>query len=68
MSKAHEPTLSQQLAKLDEIVVWFEQDDFDMEAAIAKFEEGSVLAESIRAKLATLENNITVLKQKFESE
>ncbi|MBP7760488.1 exodeoxyribonuclease VII small subunit [Candidatus Saccharibacteria bacterium] len=68
MSKAHEPTLSQQLAKLDEIVVWFEQDDFDMEAAIAKFEEGSALAESIRAKLATLENNITVLKQKFESE
>lgn len=68
MSKAHEPTLSQQLAQLDEIVAWFEQDDFDMEAAIAKFEQGSALAESIRARLATLDNKISVLKQSFEGE
>ncbi|MGB3023674.1 MAG: exodeoxyribonuclease VII small subunit [Candidatus Saccharimonadales bacterium] len=66
MSKANEPTLSQQLAQLDDIVAWFEQDDFDMEEAIAKFEEGSALAVSIRAKLATLENKITVLKQSFD--
>lgn len=66
MPKANEATLSQQLAQLDDIVAWFEQDDFDMEAAIAKFEEGSALAGSIRSKLATLENKITVLKQSFD--
>ncbi len=67
MSKANEPTLSQQLAQLEDIVAWFEQDDMDIEAAIAKFEEGSVLAASIRTKLDTLENTITVLKETFEA-
>ncbi|MFZ1458280.1 MAG: exodeoxyribonuclease VII small subunit [Candidatus Saccharimonadales bacterium] len=61
-------SLSKQLAELDEIVAWFEQDDFDIEAAIAKFEAGSKLAEAIKAELATLENKITVLKDKFDSE
>ncbi len=68
MSKTNEPTLSEQLAQLDEIVAWFEQDDFDMEEALGKFEEGSKLAEEIRTKLSTLENKITVLKEKFDSE
>ena len=54
MSKTNEPTLSEQLAQLDEIVAWFEQDDFDMEEALGKFEE--------------LENKIIVLKEKFDSE
>ena len=40
-------SLSKQLAELDEIVAWFEQDDFDIEAAIAKFEAGSKLAEKV---------------------
>ena len=53
----------QQLAQLDEIVEWFEQDDFDMEAAIAKFEQGSALPRVSGARLATLDNKISVLKQ-----
>lgn len=67
MSKTDE-NLAVQLAKLDEIVAWFEQDDFDIEAAITKFEEGSAVAEQIKTKLTTLENTITVLKQKFDHE
>ncbi len=67
-SPADEQTLTEQLAHLDEIVAWFEQDDFDMEEAIAKFEEGSALADDIRSKLQTLENKITVLKEKFDTE
>ncbi len=68
MSKTNEPTLSEQLAQLDEIVAWFEQDDFDMEEALTKFEEGSKLADDIRSKLSTLENKITVLKEKFDKD
>lgn len=70
MSKTNQPkpSLADQLARLDEIVTWFEQDDFDIEEAIAKFEEGSALADEIKVKLTTLENKITVLKEKFDNE
>lgn len=62
------PDLKSELAALDEIFAWFENDDFDIDQAIAKFEEGSALAERVKEKLATLENKITVLKEKFDAE
>ena len=61
-----EPNLQTQLEELEAIVAWFEQDDIEIEAAIAKFEEGSKLADSIKEKLSGLENKITVLKQRFD--
>lgn len=66
MSKQDE-SLSDMLAKLDETVAWFEQDDFDIEQAITKFEQGSQLATEIKARLDILENNVTVLKERFDS-
>ena len=61
-----ETNLQQQLEELEAIVAWFEQDDIEIEAAIAKFEEGSKLADTIKEKLAGLENKITVLKARFD--
>ena len=65
MSKK-EANLQEQLKDLEAIVAWFEQDDIEIEEAIAKFEEGSKLAEDIKQKLEGLENKITVLKQRFD--
>lgn len=62
-----EISLDQQLKDLEAIVAWFESDDIDIEAAITKFKEGSVLAESIKEKLSSLENKITVLKERFDT-
>ena len=67
MSKQNEVSLTDQIAKLDEVVAWFEQDDFDIDAAIAKFEEGAELADDIKQKLSTLENKITILKKRFDA-
>lgn len=61
-----EVNLQKQLEELEAIVAWFEQDDIEIETAIAKFEEGSKLADSIKEKLARLENKITVLKTRFD--
>ena len=58
--------LKAQLAELEELVAWFDQDDLDIEQAIEKFEKGSKLADDIKTELAQFENKITVLKQKFE--
>jgi exodeoxyribonuclease VII small subunit len=60
--------LKDQLAELEELVSWFEQDDLDIEQAISKFEIGSELAGSIKKDLGELENKITVLKKSFEED
>lgn len=67
MSTKNDPTLADQIAQLDELATWFEQDDFDIEEAIVKFEEASTVADAVKTKLSALENKITVLKERFDS-
>lgn len=55
------------MARLDELVTWFEQDDIDIEEAIEKFEEASTLAATIKVRLSQLKNNITILKERFDA-
>jgi exodeoxyribonuclease VII small subunit len=59
-------SISQQLQDLDQLITWFDQPDFDLDKAIAKFEEGSKLVADIQTKLDTFENKITVLKERFD--
>ncbi len=68
MSAKNNQSLTDQIAQLDELAAWFEQDDFDIEEAIVKFEEASVVAEAVKTKLTDLENKITVLKQRFDTD
>ena len=67
MSAKNEPNLASQIQQLDELAMWFEQDDFDIEEAIAKFDEASQVAKSVKEKLSDLENKITVLKERFDT-
>jgi exodeoxyribonuclease VII small subunit len=60
-----EKPLSEQLEELDELIAWFDQDDFDLDEALKKFDEGVKLTETIEARLAHLENKITVLRERF---
>lgn len=67
MSKTtSDSSLQQQMARLNEITEWFEQDDVDIEKAMEKFEEAATLAADIKARLSELENTITVLKNRFD--
>jgi exonuclease VII small subunit len=68
MSAKKDKSLAEQIEHLDKLASWFEQDDFDIEEAIVKFEEASEVAESVKTKLSELENKITVLKQRFDTE
>lgn len=67
-SSKNEPPLSEQLQKLDELIAWFDQADFDLDQALVKFDEGVKLVEHIEKRLGELENKITVLKQRFDRE
>lgn len=57
--------LSDQLKELDELIAWFDQDDFDLDEALKKFDEGAKLTSEIEARLQKLENKITVLRERF---
>lgn len=67
MSEKNKPlALKEQLGQLDQIIAWFEQDDFDLDEALAKFETGMKLAETIKSRLAELENTVVILKKRFD--
>lgn len=66
MSNAKNDTsLNDQLRELDELLAWFDQDDFDLDEALKKFDQGVKLTEEIEERLKKLENKITVLREKF---
>lgn len=62
------PTLQEQLTELDELLAWFDQPDIDLDAALAKFDQGVKLTEDIKKRLATFENKVTILKKRFDQD
>lgn len=65
MSQTNE-TLTQKIARLDELVAWFDSEEFSIETAMEKFKQAETLAEDIKKDLAEFQAEITVLKQKFD--
>lgn len=61
-------TIQAKISQLDELVAWFDSDDFTLETALDKFKEAEKLAEEIELDLKSLKNDIQVVKQRFDSE
>lgn len=59
-------SISEQLAKLDELLAWFDSDDFEIDAALDVFEEARKLADAIERDLETVKNDITVIGERFD--
>ncbi len=66
MPQKNNLSLQKQLTELDELLMWFEQDDFDLEEALGKYEHGMALVEQIKKRLVDVENKVTVLQRKFD--
>lgn len=66
MSTKNNPTVQEQIDELNQLMEWFEREDVDVEQALKKFEEADKLAQAIEKRLVTLENDVTVLKQRFD--
>lgn len=64
-SQKNDTPLSDQLKDLDELIAWFDRDDFDLDEALKKFDDGIKLTEQIEERLSKLENKITVLRERF---
>jgi len=68
MSVKSEETIAEKTARLNELVGWFDSDEFELEKALAKFEEAEKLATEIENDLLGLKNKIDVLKVRFDEE
>lgn len=59
-------SIAEKTAELDELVSWFDGDDFELEQALEKFKAAEKLAAEIEKDLAGLKNDITVIKTRFD--
>ena len=55
-------TIKQRVAKLDEALLWFESEYFNVEDAVLKYEEAKKLAEDIIKDLNQIKNNLIIEK------
>lgn len=60
------PTLQENIAALDELLAWFDSDNFSLEDATKRFSEAESLANVIETQLHELKNDITIVKQRFD--
>jgi exodeoxyribonuclease VII small subunit len=65
MPKQDNKSITDQLAAFERLVAWFDTDDFSLEEALTKFEQAQKLAHDIESKLASVKNDVKVLKTKF---
>lgn len=61
-------TIQEKMAELNELVEWFNSDDFTLEVALIKFKVAENLAADIEKDLSSLKNEIQIVKHKFDSE
>ena len=64
--KVIKPSHERQMQQLEELISWFDSDDFDIEKAIEKFKEAEKLSNDIEKDLNNLKNEINIVKQKFD--
>lgn len=55
------------LRELEDITAWFESKDANLDEGIAKFERGMELAQQLKSHLASVENRVEKIRQKFSA-
>lgn len=66
MSEKNNATIQSRMDELQELLGWFDSDEFKLEQATEKYQAAMKLADAIEKDLMTLKNDVQVLKQKFE--
>lgn len=56
------------LGELEEITTWFESSEVDLDAGLTKFERGMELAAELKSHLASVENRVEKIRQRFSAE
>lgn len=61
-------SIAEKTAKLDELVAWFDSEEFELEKALDKFKEAETLAAEIEHDLMEMKNEVNVIKKKFDEQ
>jgi exonuclease VII small subunit len=68
MSTKNNPTIAEKTTRLNELVAWFNSEDFELERALDVFTQAEKLAQEIEHDLLHLKNTIEIVKAKFIEE
>ena len=58
----------QALHELEEITLWFEGTDVDLDVGLVKYERGMELAHQLKGHLSSVENRVEKIKAKFQAQ
>lgn len=61
-------TIQEKITELTKMVEWFDGNEFKLEIALEKYQLAEKLAAEIEQDLSSLKNEISIVKQKFDSE
>ncbi len=61
-------SIQEKTTELNELVAWFDSDDFVLETALEKFKQAEKLAVEIEADLRAVQNEIQIVKEKFDAD
>jgi len=66
MSEKNDLSIAEKTTQLDQLITWFDSDDFELEKALDKFKVAEKLAAEIEHDLMKLKNTIEVVKTRFD--
>ena len=61
-------TIQDKIAQLDELVAWFDGEDFLLEEATEVFKKAEALAREIETDLTELKNDVQIVKTSFDTD
>ena len=62
-SDADNRSLREQMEQLEEILAWFYSDEFELEAAVERYQQAARVAEQIDQRLREIKNKVTIITE-----
>lgn len=62
-SNADNRSLREQMKQLEEILAWFDSDEFELEAAVERYQQAARVAEQIDQRLTEIKNKVTIITE-----
>lgn len=62
-SNADNRSLREQMEQLEEILAWFDSDEFELEAAVERYQQAARVAEQIDRRLTEIKNKVTIITE-----
>ena len=62
-SDADNRSLREQMEQLEEILAWFDSDEFELEAAVERYQQAARVAEQIDQRLTEIKNKVIIITE-----